>query len=102
MELNNIKNFVWKLLKTLAERCFLFSLILISLSLVFGNILFYQYYFSVEKIEPLMIDKQIYLEEKIWREILKEWDRREKKFKEIETKTFLNPFSEARGLTPTL
>ena len=93
MELNNIKNFIWKILKTLAERCFFSLLILISLSLVFGNILFYQHNILVRKTEPRAINEQIYFEEKIYQEILKEWTDREKKFSEIEAKTYLNPFS---------
>ncbi len=102
IESDQIKRFLFRVLRIIGRHSFLFFLVFVFFGLVFGGVLFYQYYLLVEKIEPEIAGKQIYFQEEIYLEILEEWKKQEKKFKEVDSKTYLNPFLETREKVSTL
>ena len=96
IKLDEIRKIFRNFTKVLAEHCFLFFLVLFFLSLIFGGVLFYQHNILIQKKEPLIINGQIHFKEKIYLKILTEWDAQEKKFEQVNSKTYINPLSKTR------
>lgn len=98
VELKQIKKFLQKIPGIIVEHFILAFLCLAFLSFGIGSILFYQYAVLPEKVEQQVLEKPGEFKEKVEQEILKEWEVREKKFKEVDFKVYLNPFLEKREI----
>lgn len=96
IELNQIRNFFYRASRITAEHVLCSFLVLIFLGLIFAGSLFYQYSIAVKKAEPEAAEKHVYFKEELYQKILEKWKEREKGFKKIDSKTYLNPFSETR------
>lgn len=92
-KLSIVLDFFKKQLRVLAEHPFLASLALILVALIFGGFVFYKYSFLVEKKGAEILEKPLFFDEATFREILKIWQERQKKFEEAESKEYPNPFS---------
>jgi len=92
INLNKIKNFLGKLPRNSAEHSFLTFLILLFLVLMFCGFLFYKYSMLAEKVTPEVSGKQLKLQEKNYREIIKIWEERQERSKAIESKIYPDPF----------
>ncbi|MCJ7786674.1 hypothetical protein MUP06_00460 [Patescibacteria group bacterium] len=92
IKFNKIKIFFKKLPRILGEKAFLAFLFLLFISLILGGIIFYKYSILAEKAEPRIIEKPLQFKEKVYQEILNEWEAREKRFKETELKEYPDPF----------
>lgn len=95
-ELNQIRNFLYRAFRMMAEHVLCSFLVLIFPGLIFAGSLFYQYGIAVKKAEPEATERHVYFKEKLYQEILEKWEEREKGFKKIDSKAYLNPFSETR------
>jgi hypothetical protein len=91
LKLNKIKKVLIKLPKVLGEYAFFSFLGLLFLSLIFGGFLFYKYDISAKKEKVDVIVKHLKFKEDVFQRILKEWEEREKGFKEAEFKEYPNP-----------
>ncbi len=92
IKLENIKTRLKKLPKNLAEKAFLTFLKLFCISLIFGSFIFYQYVILGQKIEPQVTEKPIQFKEKTYESVLRFWQVREETIKEIDSKSYSNPF----------
>lgn len=102
LELKKIKETLLKLPRVLGEHAFLSFLGLLFLSLFFGGFLFYKYDILSKKEKVDVLIKHLEFNEDGFRKILKEWEEREKRFKEAESKEYPNPFQKpSLPTTPT-
>lgn len=91
-KLAGIKDFFKKLPRFLGANAFLVSLGLISLSLIIAGSIFYQYSFLVLQKEPGNPEKPLYFQEKVFQDILKIWDDRQRRFEETDFKEYPDLF----------
>lgn len=91
-----IKKIPW----VLAEHVFLTFLIFFFFVLILGGFIFYKYSILMEKEEPEVLGKVFQFEEKVYQEVLKEWQKREKRFNETLEKEYSDPFREIEKETP--
>lgn len=97
-----LKNNLSKFARALAEHAFLFFLALIFIGLIMGGFLFYRYSFLAEKAEPEITQEPVQFKENLYQKILEEWQVKEEKFEEAESKQYFNPFQPGkRGETGT-
>lgn len=94
-ELKKIKETLIKLPRVLGEHAFLSFLGLLFLSLLFGGFLFYKYDVLAKKERVEVFIKHSEFNEDGFRKTLKEWEEREKRFKEAESKEYPNPFQKS-------
>jgi len=87
-----IKEFFKKLLRVLGERAFLTFLGLLIITLIFGGFIFYKYSILAAKMEPQVTEKPLQFKEKTYQAVLKFWQEKEKRFKEVDLKEYSNPF----------
>ena len=82
-----------KLPRILAENSFFSLLGLLFLSLILGLIIFYQYHLLTKA--PLKItgaDKSLGFKEETCQKVKEEWQERNQKFSQTETKEYPDPF----------
>lgn len=92
IKIKKIENFSKKLPRILGEKAFFVSLLFILFSLVLGGLLFYQYSILAKKTEPKITEASFQFQEKIYEDILKIWQEREKRFEAADTKGYPDPF----------
>lgn len=92
IELKQIKAFIKKLPKKLAEKAFLTFLGLFVLSLIFGGYIFYKYSINpqVESIENGKIGLKFKSE--TYQKILQVWQNNEEEFEKTDIKQYFNLF----------
>lgn len=88
IDFQKIKKIFEKLAISMIEKGFLTLILIFFFSLLFGFLIFYKYGLSFEVGKKEKVEFQ----GKLFEKILKEWQEREKKFQEIDTKIYLNPF----------
>lgn len=76
----------------LAERAFLSFLVLLAFCLIFGAAIFYRYNVLAKKANSEVNKNYLSFDEKTFQGVLKIWQEREKRFKEVDSKTYPNPF----------
>jgi len=76
----------------LAERCFLSFWIMLFIALTLGGVIFYQYIFVLGKIETRLSKESLNLKKENYEKVLESWQSREKRFQELDSKDYLNPF----------
>jgi len=86
------KEFFQKLPRILGENAFLIFLGLLIIALILGGFIFYKYSILVAKMEPQVIEKPLQFKEKTYQAVLKFWQEKEKRFKEVDFKEYPNPF----------
>jgi hypothetical protein len=88
-----------RIILLLAEKSFLFSIILIIIALLMGSYLFYNYYFLPIMSEPQVTESSLKINEQAYQGVLSEWEGRQKKFESADYKNYVNPFwnSEEKG-----
>lgn len=103
--LKKIKGLAIKLPKTLAEHAFLTFWGLLFLSLILGGVLYYKYDAAFKKAEVDVFIKHSKFKENTFRNIINEWEKRERNFKEAEFRDYQNPFQkpvvDETSLSPT-
>ncbi|MBZ9572051.1 hypothetical protein KJA15_01780 [Patescibacteria group bacterium] len=92
IKLKKIKEFFKKIPEIIKEHIFLSFFVLFFLVLISGGFIFYKYSFLAEKVKPQVTEEPLRFEESLFRDILKEWESREKRFKGTEEKEYSNPF----------
>lgn len=95
IKLNKIKTFFQKLPRFLGERFFTSFLVLLLLALIFGGFIFYKYSVLIEQASQqdlLGEEKPLDFDERIFQEILKIWQERQKKFEEAQLREYPDPF----------
>jgi hypothetical protein len=108
--MDRIKETFWKILWALAKRAFLTFLALFILDLIIGGFIFYKNVFLIKQEQPGVGESPLQLKEKTLDEVLGEWEIRQKKFEEVNSKQYPNPFQRPipqeekipGGLTPAL
>jgi len=93
LKIKKIKQFLKKLPRTLGGRSFLTFLGLLLIALIFSGLVFYKY-------SPLtkigggleVLEKPLKFNEKVYQEVLKIWQEKEKKFEETNFKEYPDPF----------
>jgi hypothetical protein len=88
-----IKEFLNKSLRFLGEHFFFGFLLIFFLTLILGSLIFYQYVFLAEKMEPNISGRTIFFNEEAYEKILEEWGNREKKIEAIDSGQYSNPFT---------
>jgi len=91
-KIKEIKQFLKKLPRTLGKRSFLTFLGLLLIALIFSGFIFYKYSFLAEKEKLEVLEKPLKFNEKVYQEVLKIWQEKEKKFEEANFKKYPNPF----------
>lgn len=92
IETKKIKEFIKRLPKMLAENSFLTFLAFFLIGLIFGCLVFYKYGILIQKAKPEAIEEPLKFDEETYQDILKIWQEKEKKFKEVDFKEYPNPF----------
>lgn len=87
-----IKDCLFNLLRSAAERLFLTFLVLVFISLLISSAVFYKYYVLPQKIEPELSQEVIKFQEDIYKKILQEWQDRGERFDAAKTKEYTDPF----------
>lgn len=92
IKVKQIRAFVRKLPKKLAEKAFLTFLGLFVLSLIFGSFIFYKYSIipQSESVEGAKVGLKFKLE--MYQKILETWQEREERFEKTTVKQYLNLF----------
>lgn len=75
----------------LVRRAFCLFLFLVSLGLIWGLFIFYQYTFPSKK-EIILRDKQFEIDTSLLNSVLEEIEQRQKEFQRIEEKQYSDPF----------
>ena len=91
-KIKEIKQFLKKLPRTLGKRSFLTFLGLLLISLIFSGFIFYKYSFLAEKEKLEVLEKPLKFNEKVYQDVLKIWQEKEKKFGETNFKKYPDPF----------
>ena len=89
--LKKAKNLFFKSALVIAENIFWACLCLLTLSLVIGILLFYNYAIF-DKSEEFQVNSRLELDEEEYKNVLDVWDNNSKKFKDADTKIYFNPF----------
>lgn len=92
IKLNKIITFSRKVPRAIAERAFLYFLLLFLISLILGGLIFYQYNILTKRKEVMRAGNSLQFEEKAYEDVLKIWQEREKIFKEAGTKKYFDIF----------
>lgn len=90
-----------KLSRIFGEHAFLTFLGLLLFSLILSSFIFYEYSISAEKVEPKVLEKPLKFEEKTYQAILKTWQEKEERFKEVDLKEYHDPFREIKKELPS-
>ncbi|MFH1036758.1 MAG: hypothetical protein V1756_01655 [Patescibacteria group bacterium] len=88
----NIRNIVGQIPRVLAENSFFVVIVSIILTVALGAVVFYKYDILVKKSELQNPDVPFKFQEKIYEEIIGEWQDREKIFNEAGSKQYMDPF----------
>ncbi len=91
-----------KLIKSLVENSFLTFLELLLIALIIGGIVFYQYGILAKKSPAEISEKPFQFQENAYQQLLKNWQEKEKKFKEADLKEYPNLFKEIKEESPEL
>ena len=100
-KIKEIKQFLKKLPRTLGKRSFLTFLGLLLISLIFSGFIFYKYSFLAEKEKLEVLEKPLKFNEKVYQDVLKIWQEKEKKFGETNFKEYPDPFGEIKKELPS-
>ena len=79
----------------ISKHAFWTCLVLFILSLAIGANLFYKYNILAQRVEPEGLEQTILFNEKIYQQVLKIWQEREKRFQETDFKEYSNSFLES-------
>jgi hypothetical protein len=91
-KLKKIGNFLKKLPRTFCERAFLTSLILFTIAIILGALVFYKYSILVERVEPKSNQALLQFDENKMQDIVQAWQDRQKTFDDVNAKQYINPF----------
>ena len=91
--LRKIEAIFKKLPRSLAENAFLAFLGLLSVALILGAIIFYQYIVLAMRGIPEVIEKPLEFDKETYQIILNEWKTRTERFSEVDLKEHLDPFN---------
>jgi len=91
-DLEKIKSKLSKFCLFSAEHSFLSILILISIALLMGGWLFYQYSILAQKAEPQVTGQTIQFKENLYQEILDQWQIRQDSLEAADEKEYLDIF----------
>ena len=91
-KIQRLKGSLGKIFWKIGENPLFTFFFLLILALIFGDLIFYQYSFLVEKKEPQIIERPIQFKEELYQKILKEWEIRQKNFDEAEQKEYRDLF----------
>ncbi len=100
-KIKEIKQFLKKLPRTLGKRSFLTFLGLLLIALIFSGFFFYKYSFLAEKGKLEVLEKPLKFNEKVYQEVVKIWQEKEKKFEETNFKEYTDPFGEIKKELPS-
>lgn len=92
IKFNKIKKSFKRIPKILAVHSFMTILVLFLFSLALGGLIYYEYFILVKTIEPQIVKRPIQFEEETFQKILNEWQEREKRFEETDSKEYLDLF----------
>lgn len=101
LKIKEIRQFLKKLPRTLGEKNFLTFLGLLLIALIFSGFIFYKYSFLAEKEKLEVLEKPLKFNEKVYQEVLKIWQEKEKKFEETNFKEYPDPFGEIKKELPS-
>ncbi len=101
LEVKEIKQSLKKLPRTLGERSFLTFLGFLLIALIFSGFFFYKYSFLAEKGKLEVLEKPLKFNEKVYQEVVKIWQEKEKKFEETNFKEYTDPFGEIKKELPS-
>lgn len=90
-----------KLSRIFGEHAFLTFLGLLFFSLILNSFIFYEYSILAEKEKPEVLEKPLKFEEKTYQAILKTWQEKEERFKEVDLKEYQDPFREIKKELPS-
>ena len=92
-KIKEIKQFLKKLPRTLGERSFLTFLGLLLIAIIFSGFIFYKYSPPTKIGGGLeALEKPLKFNERVYQEVLKIWQEKEKKFEETNFKKYPDPF----------
>ena len=101
LKIKETRQFLKKLPRTLGEKSFLTFLGLLLISLIFSGFIFYKYSFLAEKEKLEVLEKPLKFNEKVYQDVLKIWQEKEKKFEETNFKEYPDPFGEIKKELPS-
>lgn len=96
IKIKKIKNFLQKLPRKLALRAFSTFFGLLVFSLILGAIIFYKYVILIKQKEIELSEEVLRFEEKTYQEVLSNLEEKEKRFKDTDSKEYLDIFKEIK------
>ena len=87
-----LKSFLGKMPLSLAKHSFVVTIALFFVALIVGGLVYYQYFFLIQKKELNSTRQPLRFEEKIFQELIVEKQKREEVFREIESKNYPDLF----------
>ena len=92
IRLQKIGKFGKKVSWTLGEQAFLTFLVLFLLAVLFGGIVFYQSTISAKKFQPEVVKQPLQFNEELFEKVSIELQERQRKFEQVSTKQYPDPF----------
>ena len=92
ISLKEIKKFLKKIPRVIAENAFLSLLAVLLLAFLLGGFIFYKYSILTKRVKPEVSEKSFQFDKDSYRYILRTWQEREKRFQEADSKEYTNPF----------
>ena len=92
LKTKKIKNQIGKLVRKLGEKAFICFVVLVLFASLLGGLILYKYTVEIERTQPKSPEGITKFDEPTYRRVLQEWQDREAKFIEIDSKQYKNPF----------
>ena len=91
---SRLKTAFKRALEFLGKHFFLSSIFVAILALILGGYFFYAYVFSLEKMEPPLIEQPLIFNEEAYRKVFEDLEKRDIRFRETDAKIYPELFQE--------
>lgn len=92
IKIKNIKKILKRFVWFIGKNSITIFFVLLSWALIIGGFIFYEYSFLAEKLEPQPVTQPLKFKETLYQKILEEWQTRQRKFEEVESKEYPDLF----------
>ncbi len=99
-ETDKIQKFLGKLVLAIVKHLFLDCLIIFLLTLILGSFFYYKYNILAQRVKLESFEKPFLLKEDDYQNVIKIWQEDERRFKEADSKEYINPFKEQSTVVP--
>ena len=94
LKTDKIKKFLGKLVLIVARHFLLDCLVVFLLVVALGGFFYYKYNILIQRAELESLEEPFLLEKNNYQDVINFWQENEKKFKEADSREYINPFKE--------